>query len=53
MDVLVEEFEKEFGSLDCSYIKEHHRDEVKACDPVKQRAADVLARVVEKMNAEE
>lgn len=51
--LLVEEFEKEFGSLDCSYIKEHHRDEVKACDPVKERAAGVLARVVEKMNAEE
>lgn len=51
--LLVEEFKKEFGSLDCSYIKKHHRDEVRSCDPVKERAAEVLACVVEKMNAEE
>ena len=29
--LLVEEFEKEFGSLDCDNIKKHHRDEVAAC----------------------
>jgi C_GCAxxG_C_C family probable redox protein len=48
--LLVEEFEKEFGSLDCDYIKEHHRDEVEACDPVKLRAGEVFERVLEKMN---
>lgn len=44
--LLVEEFEKEFGSLDCDYIKRHHRDEVAACNPVKLRAGQVFDRVV-------
>lgn len=44
--LLVKEFEKEFGSINCDYIKAHHRDEVKACNPVKLRAGDVFDRVV-------
>lgn len=50
--LLVEEFEKEFGSLDCDYIKKHHRDAVTACNPVKLRAGLVFDRVVEKLENE-
>lgn len=50
--LLVEEFEKEFGSLDCAYIKKHHRDEVTACNPVKIRAGEVFDRVVDAMEKE-
>lgn len=42
----VEEFEKEFGAIDCKYIKEHHRSETEGCGPVKIRAAEVLERVI-------
>lgn len=41
----LEEFEKEFGSLDCAYIKAHHRSETEGCNPVKLRAAEVFERV--------
>lgn len=41
----VEEFEKEFGALDCKSIKEHHRSEIEGCNPVKIRAAEVFERV--------
>ncbi|MEG0075860.1 MAG: C-GCAxxG-C-C family protein [Eubacterium sp.] len=51
--LFVEEFIKEFGSLDCSYIKEHHRDEKLACDPVKARAVTVLEKVIAQMEAAE
>lgn len=44
---MVEEFEKEFGSLECSYIKEHFRSETEGCGPVKIRAAEVFERVVD------
>ncbi|MBC3887197.1 hypothetical protein GH810_02595 [Acetobacterium paludosum] len=47
--LLVKEFEAEFGSLDCDYIKEYHRDSVTGCNPVKIRAAQVFNRVVESM----
>jgi len=47
--LLVEEFEKEFGTLDCDKIKAKYRDEVTACNPVKCRAGLVLERVVAKM----
>ena len=50
--LLVAEFEKEFGSLDCDYIKKHHRDAVTACNPVKLRAAQVFDRVIEKLEKE-
>lgn len=50
--LLVKEFENEFGSLNCDYIKEHHRDAVTACNPVKLRAAKVFNRVVEAMEKE-
>lgn len=43
----VEEFEKEFGALDCATIKAHHRSETEGCNPVKIRAAEVFERVVE------
>lgn len=43
---LVEEFNKEFGSLDCKFIKEHHRSETEGCNPVKIRAAQVFERVI-------
>lgn len=42
----LEEFEKEFGSLDCANIKAHHRSETEGCNPVKIRAAEVFERVV-------
>ena len=43
---LVEEFEKEFGSLDCATIKAHHRSETEGCNPVRIRAAEVFERVM-------
>ncbi len=43
---LVEEFEKEFGSLDCAYIKAHHRSETEGFNPVKLRTAEVFERVM-------
>ncbi len=43
---LVEEFEKEFGSLDCAYIKANHRSETEGCNPVKLRTAEVFERVM-------
>ena len=43
---LVEEFEKEFGAIDCKYIKEHHRSETEGCSLVKIRAAEVFERVI-------
>ncbi|MEG0378476.1 MAG: C-GCAxxG-C-C family (seleno)protein [Eubacterium sp.] len=51
--LFVEEFIKEFGSLNCTAIKEQHRDEKTGCDPVKVRAADVMKRVVNQMDAED
>lgn len=42
----VDEFEKEFGAIDCKYIKEHHRDETTGCDLVKIRAAIVFENVL-------
>ncbi|WKY47119.1 C-GCAxxG-C-C family (seleno)protein [Eubacteriaceae bacterium ES3] len=46
---LVEEFEKEFTTLDCDVIKAKYRDEITACDGVKCRAGLVLERVVTRM----
>lgn len=43
---LVEEFENEFGALDCAEIKAHHRSETEGCNPVKLRAAEVFERVM-------
>jgi C_GCAxxG_C_C family probable redox protein len=43
---LVEEFEKEFGAIDCKCIKEHHRSETEGCGPVKIRTAEVFERVI-------
>ena len=51
--LLVKEFEEEFGSIDCAYIKKYHRDPVAACNPVKIRVAQVFNRVVEAMEKEE
>lgn len=47
---LVEEFEKEFGNIDCSYIKEHHRSETDGCNPVKIRTAEVFERVIKEQS---
>lgn len=47
---LVEEFEKEFGALDCATIKAHHRSETEGCSPVRIRAAEVFERVMNKKN---
>ncbi len=47
--LLVEEFESEFGSLDCDYIKEHFRDRQSGCGPVKLRAGQVMKRVIKQM----
>lgn len=44
---MVEEFEKEFGALDCAYIKAHHRSEIEGCSPVRIRTAEVFERVME------
>lgn len=43
---MVEEFEKEFGSLNCKCIKENHRSETEGCNPVKIRTAKVLEKVI-------
>lgn len=43
----VEEFQKEFGSIDCKNIKEHHRSETEGCNPVKIRSAAVLEKVID------
>ncbi|MGD9567338.1 MAG: C-GCAxxG-C-C family protein [Sedimentibacter sp.] len=43
---LVEEFEKEFGFLDCATIKAHYRSETEGCSPVRIRAAEVFERVM-------
>ncbi len=43
----VEEFEREFGAIDCATIKKHHRSEVDGCNPVRLRAADVFERVIQ------
>lgn len=50
--LLVKEFEEEFGSLNCDYIKAHHRDSVSGCNPVKLRAGEVFNRVVEAIEKE-
>lgn len=50
--LLVKEFEEEFGSLNCDYIKEHYRDPVTGCDPVKLRGGKALDRVIETMESE-
>lgn len=42
----VQEFEKEFGSIDCKHIKEYHRSETEGCSPVKIRAAEMFERVI-------
>lgn len=47
---LVEEFEREFGNVDCSYIKEHHRSETDGCNPVKIRTAEVFDRVIKEQS---
>ncbi|MGL4607844.1 MAG: C-GCAxxG-C-C family protein [Eubacteriaceae bacterium] len=47
---LVKEFEKEFGSIDCDEIKTRYRDPVEACNPVKIRAGEALARVIKTMD---
>lgn len=51
--LLVSEFEEEFGSINCDYIKAHHRDPVSACNPVKIRTAEVFNRVVEAIEKED
>ena len=43
---MLEEFEKEFGALDCANIKEHHRSLMEGCNPVKLRTAEVFERVI-------
>lgn len=43
----VEVFEKEFGSLECKDIKPIHRDEVKGCGPVMERAAELFESIIE------
>src|SRR5665647_3312591 len=40
--LLVKEFEKEFGSLNCDYIKAHCKDPVSGCNPVKLRTAEAF-----------
>lgn len=42
----VAEFEKEFGSLDCSYLKAHYRSETEGCNPIKFKTAEIFERVV-------
>lgn len=46
----VEEFKKEFGSLECKYIKEHHRSVLEGCNPVKVRAAQVFEKVIKEVD---
>lgn len=51
--LMVAEFEKDFGSTDCEPIKARFRDPVRACDPVKEMAGEVLERVVAIMDEEQ
>lgn len=48
--LMVAEFEKEFGSMDCKDIK---KDFPNGCGPVKLKTADVFLRVIELMKKEE
>lgn len=43
----VEEFEKEFGAMDCATIKKYHRSETEGCGPVRVRAAGVFERIIQ------
>ncbi|NTW70872.1 MAG: C_GCAxxG_C_C family protein [Eubacteriaceae bacterium] len=43
----VKAFEEEFGSINCDYIKKHHRHETKKCGPVMIRGAELLQKVIE------
>lgn len=49
---LVAAFEKRFGETDCEPIKAKFRDPLRACDPVKEMAGEVLAKVVQEMDVE-
>ncbi|HHT50438.1 MAG TPA: C_GCAxxG_C_C family protein [Eubacteriaceae bacterium] len=40
------EFEREFGAIDCAYIKEHHRSEITGCDLVKVKTGEILEKVI-------
>ena len=46
----IKEFEKEFGALDCKYIKEHHCSPTTGCDLVKIRTAIVLEKILNEEN---
>jgi C_GCAxxG_C_C family probable redox protein len=48
----VEAFEKEFSSIECKEIKPLHRDEIKGCEPVMSRAAELLEEVINKYKEE-
>lgn len=42
----LEIFEKEFGSIDCSYIKAHHRSETEGCTPVEKKTGEMLEKFI-------
>lgn len=42
----IEEFKKEFGSLDCAYIKKYHRNPTTGCDLVKVKTALILEEIL-------
>lgn len=42
----LEIFEEEFGSIECSYIKKHHRSETEGCAPVEIRTGEFLEKLV-------
>ncbi|WMJ76657.1 MULTISPECIES: C-GCAxxG-C-C family protein [unclassified Sedimentibacter] len=44
----VQDFEKEFGSLECTCIKAHHRSETEGCYPVKIKTAELFDELVRK-----
>lgn len=44
---LVKSFEEEFGSLECSYIKKHHRSTTEGCKYVEIKAGEILEKIIE------
>ena len=47
---LVQAFEDAFGSIECAYIKKHHRDEVFGCKFVEIKAGEILQEIIEDNN---
>ena len=47
----IERFTETYGSMECSEIKKHHRDEQDTCTPVKLGAGQILDEIVEEIDS--